>query len=409
MRLRRLIAGFLVVLAALIAGVVVFAFVAPMSFTVTAPGRLEPRRMIRVAFEAPGRLVFLAAGPRVRKGEVVAALDATVEQKSLESLGRSIALLETELKIERAAVAAAGRRLKVEIAAREKELENTRRRLRAESGPLARVDLELVKSEQQERILTAALRRSEEAVLSSLIGQGLVTKMEVELSKHRAALARLEEGQTRLQVDREGLTRGLRVDDLKTSEAAKAAEVQALKDRPPGARSVLEIQRRLVELRAERERVAERIQARRRRAPFDGVVQFASARVGEFAPAGHPVMTLADDTALVFRAETGPGALRDVRLAQKVNLRIDSYPRLTFGAVPGRLERLETRLAPGEPTRVRLEVSVGETRLPLRPGMTGQADVVIYRGTLVSYLMRERRGSATSRATAPPSTPAPGP
>ena len=391
MRLRSLVIGFVALLLVLIVSVGVFAFVAPMDFTVTARGRLEPARMIRVAFPGRGRLVFLASGARARKGELLAALDATAEEGALKGLSRRVELLERELGLAREELAAGGRERALDISQAEKELAYVKRRIEIERGSLARVDLAIVKAEQEQRILTAALRRSEEAVLSSLMSQGLVTKMELALSKHRAALARLDASQTKLQVERETIRRGLRVEELASQALAQETRLKVLKNRPPGGRSALALQRGMAELKAETERVSAAIREKRFTAPFDGKILSAAGRAGEIVAAGQCALVFADESKLVFCGSAGEKALTDLKPGLKARIRLNHYPSLSFGTVPATLRKMEVRLVPGEPVGCAVTLELGKPLFRITTGLTGFADVIIFRGTLAQYLMRGRR------------------
>lgn len=387
----------LIILVLMVAGAAIAALV-PMRFTTTSHGRLEPGRLLRLAFPAQGRVVWLAEPGAVEEGDLVAALDTTAEEEALTALAKQSALLRRQLDLEKRALEAGGRQLEIDIARAERQLEHLETQLEKERGRLAELDLEIVKYQQQEKSLTAELRRSEEAVLASLIGQGLVTQMEMALSKHRADLAKLEAAQLEMQVEREQLTRELRIKELDTQRAVREAEIASLKAAPPGGRTVVELEGRLAEIEAETERLEQTADAKRLRAPFGGRILTASASKGEIVSAGQPVCQLADDSELVFRGTVGQDAIGDVAPGQEALLRMDVYPYLRFGHIKAEIESVETRLAPGETAVYPVAFKLDKAPFRLTPGLTGAADITVYRGTILKYLTRRFREEQAHRA-----------
>ncbi|HRU06646.1 MAG TPA: hypothetical protein P5137_12830 [Candidatus Brocadiia bacterium] len=214
------------VAAALVAVVVVllgagagFVFFVPMEFHATAPGRLEPGRMARVSFAMAGRVAMVARG-NVKAGEAVAALDTAAEQAALASLMRQAELLRKEVELEGEALAAAGKEAALELAQAQKDVDRLRTRLELEKGRMAALAVEILKNDQEQKSLTEGLRRSEEAVLASLTRQGVAAQTEMELTKYRAALARLESASMKLLIERERMNQGLRARDLEVEASA---------------------------------------------------------------------------------------------------------------------------------------------------------------------------------------------
>ena len=387
MKINRIAAGLLFVVLLLLVAVSLFVSIVPIEFTVSAHGRVEPSRVLRVAFPAGGRIVLLARGP-VRKGRLIAALDTSAAKSALASLARRAGLLRKEMDLERKALAAGGRELGLRIAQADQDLKHLEETLSVEKGKLADVSLQIVKLQQEEKALTAVLRRSEEAVLSSLISQGLVTKMEMALSKHRSDLARLEAAQIKLQVDREKLARQLRVGDLAARKTGKESELSILKIRPQGGRGLLGLERQLEEIKAQAERVSQTIADKRILAPFDGQILITLASVGEVASAGQNLLLLADESSLVFRATCGQSLRSDLAVRQKAKVRIENYPHLAFGYVPAALDEIQTRISHTEAPAYVLRFSLGKPPFRIVTGLAGTADVTIFRGTVARYLAR---------------------
>lgn len=377
----------IIILGLMFVGAGIAAFV-PMRFTTTAHGQIEPGRVLRVAFPVAGHLSAIADGGEVEKGQVIAALDTAPEEAALASLAGQIELLREQADLERRAMAAGGRQLELDISRAEKRLEHIENQLEAERGRLAELNLEILKSQQREKSLTAQLRRSEEAVLASLIGQGLVTEMEMALSRHRAELAELEAAQLEMEVERTRLGHELRLGELVTQKATTEAEIARLKASPPGGRALLELERRLAELTAEVERAEQSIEAKRIRAPFDGRILAVEAAEDAFVTAGQAVAALADDSEMVFRGSVGQDAIGDVSVGQEARVRIAIYPYLRFGYVEAKVQKYETRLSAGGPAVYPVTFELDEAPFRLSPGLAGSADITVYHGTILNYLTR---------------------
>ncbi len=380
------------VAAALVAVVVVllgagagFVFFVPMEFHATAPGRLEPGRMARVSFAMAGRVAMVARG-NVKAGEAVAALDTAAEQAALASLMRQAELLRKEVELEGEALAAAGKEAALELAQAQKDVDRLRTRLELEKGRMAALAVEILKNDQEQKSLTEGLRRSEEAVLASLTRQGVAAQTEMELTKYRAALARLESASMKLLIERERMNQGLRARDLEVEASAAETRVAGLKGRPAGGRSVVALRRQLEELEVERARVERAAAEKRFVAPFDGWVMTRNVREGETLAAGQVALVLADEGPLVFRAVADQRLGVEIAVGQKGRVRLDVYPYLAHGAIPAEVTEMQTVMAAGEGASYLLTLRLGPSQRKLAPGLTGQADLVVFKGTTAGYL-----------------------
>jgi multidrug resistance efflux pump len=94
----------------LLASLGLYAGFVELDFTTTIPGRVMPRRVLRVALPHAGTVTRLAAAGPVAEGEVVLALDATAEKERLAFLRRRLARLAEEIEKEKPPLGAYRRR-----------------------------------------------------------------------------------------------------------------------------------------------------------------------------------------------------------------------------------------------------------------------------------------------------------
>jgi HlyD family secretion protein len=116
-------------------------------------------------------------------------------------------------------------------------------------------------------------------------------------------------------------------------------------------------------------------------APVDGVIESIELQPGDLVAAGAPVISMIDRNSLWVRAYVPENEL-DLKLNQKVDVRVDSYPDRTFQGrmifvsrqgefTPSNVQTPEERSKQVFRIKVQLDPSQGE----LRPGMA--ADVIL--------------------------------
>lgn len=184
-------------------------------------------------------------------------------------------------------------------------------------------------------------------------------------------------------------------DELKRTQA----ELQRLrqehaKERPPlgDYRRRFALTGDINRLEAEQAKLKRAIAHKSLWAPFAGTVTDRRCLVGEAIAAHTPVLQLVSPSPLVFRSDAHPHEARRLVVGQDVSLTLDAYPKLTYGAIPGRLSDIHL-VHPGEEQRYRLTVQLSPDTfsLPLLAGMEGTAHIVTFRGTPLHYIWHMRR------------------
>lgn len=280
----------------------------------------------QLSFKYPGRVAerLVAEGQRVTAGQPVARLD-DAEQT------HEVALRRAELAATRAVLA------ELEAGSRAQEIAAAEAVVRSAEAERERVRLDFAR--QQELLAQQAIStRDFEAVQAQL----------------KVANARAAETAERAKLIREGP----RPETLQQARARTEQAAAALA---------------LAQTRLDHTRLA---------APLSGQVLSHHVEPGEFVSAGTPVVTVADTTRLWVRAYLNQTDLGRVRLGQKVEVRIDTYPDRTYEGVIGFIASEaeftpKTVQTPRERVKLvyRLKVDVANPRDELKPGMP--ADVII--------------------------------
>lgn len=314
-----------------------------------------------IATEQPGRLIAsgLYVGRRVRAGEVLAELDSAPQRLRLAEAEARLAgfpgrlgALRAEASSARSAQAsassagafsAAAARARASAAGAEASFNREqadRQNADALGGGAAPAEAARAESEARRASAESAARRAEEAGAAA-----------------QAQLARARQSRETAQV------------------AGVLAQVEA---------DQVATQSLVEQLRLE-------VEARRIRAPADGVIgDLAAFRLGEMVPAGAQLASLVPEGALhvvaAFDPATGLGRLAE---GQKARLRLDGFSWAQYGEFSVRVERVA---AEGSNNQMRVDFAMPAAppsgELPLRHGMTGQVEVEIERVSPAILLLR---------------------
>jgi RND family efflux transporter MFP subunit len=109
--------------------------------------------------------------------------------------------------------------------------------------------------------------------------------------------------------------------------------------------------------------------------PFDGAVSERQAAVGQYLPAGAPVVTLVRTHPLRLRLAVPERQARVLRVGQAVDLTVEGDPN----KYQGRVARLSPAIAESNRTLM-IEAEVPNTGGMLRPGSFAKADIVVESG-----------------------------
>lgn len=368
------------VIAVLVAGVIGLLVFGEYTRKARLTGTLAPEGgLIQVVAPLSGVLTQVIAqeGLEVAAGAPLAVLSA--ERRS-EAVGATQGEILRALKSRRDSLAAEGSRHGALFAAQST----------AQSARLAVIETELAEMEeelalQHERVALAdsTLVRQRELRERNIVVEEDLRRAEEEVLDQRLALHALERQRTTLE--REGLTLAAERDEAPFREALQHAETE---------RQMAEIEQALAEAEAAREVVIS--------APQAGTLTALRASSGGGVSAAEPLMTLVPAGARLEARLYGPSrAIGFVRPGQRVLLRYDAYPHQKFGHYSGTVttvsratvgagelaglrtaEEAMTADAAEPVYRVTVALDAQTARaygapMPLQPGMTLQADVLI--------------------------------
>lgn len=411
----RRIAGLLLVVAAAVAGLLWSLGIGfprppqPVDAARVRRGDLEVVLAITGAFEAravdlgfslAGRLAWaVSEGAAMRRGEVLARLEASELLAAVEQARHAARASEEEVQRAAAQVAAAAaevERVQAAWKAARAQVEQALSGLRAAQANLARVrsGARAFEVRQAEAAVAAARAAWEQArrnaeLLDRLFREGAVSQAQRDAARaeEEAARARLEQAEASLA----GLRRGASPEELRMAEAeverarsahrtarAQAEEAEA---GVRAARAALEQARsglagakaRAAASEASWRAAVARLEQAALRAPFDGVVTRVYVQPGATVGPSLPVLSFAAPGGWVV-AEVDEADVGRVRLGQRARVKADAYPGVAVGArvtrVGGQVEvRTGTRVV-----RVRLEL---DRPVPFRVGTSVDVDLLL--------------------------------
>jgi HlyD family secretion protein len=319
---------------------------------VTAPGKLEPIGDVKTVQMPQGgvlKQMLVKEGERVSKGEVLLRLDNEASVDRETGLDTSIAAKRNELTL--------------------KQTEFDRY-------------LEINQTEYQVALSTLNLDREVLLRLDQLRRAGGVA--ELQYLQQRTKVKQDEGDVSKAQVDR-----------LRQS-AILRQQIQSLRG------ELADLSTRLTE-----SKVANRYQAIR--SPVDGVVfDLKPTGPGFVGQGSEPVMKIVPFDALQAKVEVPSSKIGFVRLGQRVDVSIDSFPSSDFGVLQGVIKRIGSDALPPDqmnqnyryPVNVGLEsqtlkLSSGQ-RLPLQVGMSLTANIKLRKVTYMQLLLSDFKDKTDS-------------
>ncbi|MEM7584716.1 MAG: HlyD family efflux transporter periplasmic adaptor subunit [Acidobacteriota bacterium] len=343
-------------------------------FATSSAARLEVDQAVyEVAADAGGRLVEVVArvGQVVTSGEVLFALDATLEQRRLEEEQARAKAAEREIASLRVALATETRGL-ADARRAEGAIEEARANTRAEQAAADLADEEAERS-------------------ARLHGQGLTSEMELRraqatASERRAQAEALAQSVARLQAERQ------------LEERDRQARVDGIE------REIAELEGIVLTSQAAVRRLEEEVRRRQIRAPVDGRLgEVDPVRPGSVVGAGERLATVIPDSVLQVVADFPPSeALARVHDGQPAQLRLDGFPWTEYGSLTATVERVATEARDG---KVRVDCAVRpspESAIPLQHGMPGTLVVEIERVSPAQLVLRAAGRAITPQSSAEP-------
>jgi len=284
-------------------------------------GTVEARN-IRVGSKVGGRIEEVRAreGERVKAGQILVTFD---DQELLAALERARANLQKMERgyrpeeIEEARAAAAQARA---------EMEEARHGYRSEQVAQAQAELEQAQADalNAERTWKRAQQLADEGVFSR-------QQRDDAEAAWKMAVARLERARERYTE----LERGYRAETVAAAEA-RYRQAEAVRERTERGFRVEDVAAARAELRDAEARYRERQVL----APADAVVEVLDVRPGDLIPPNVPIATLLEAGQLYVRIYIPETEIGRVRLGQKADLRVDSFPTETFS---GEVEQINQK------------------------------------------------------------------
>lgn len=268
---------------------------------------------------------------------------------------------------------------------------------------------------QAQSLLRQARLRQERALLQQEVA---LLRQQMEAQTHRIEIARQQHQQTEALV-RQGFSpqqdaQKTQVQWLEARQALGELEQRLLLKQQEVAQREHDIRRQPVDEAAQRAALEERLASVQQQAaeadqrqqwainaPANGKVLRLALKPGQSASADTVLAELLPEgAALEAELYAGSAAITELREGATVRLRLDAYPHEKYGSLRGRLRHIEptstqwsaAALAqlpfgvPRGPVYI-LRVQIEPQELPLRPGMSLQADVILERRRLIEFLL----------------------
>jgi multidrug resistance efflux pump len=383
--------GTAALLVLLVGGAFVWASLTEADVVVRAAARVRPADAPLRGFdevsnehvhaETAGRIVAIdvTEGKTVAAGDVVLRLDTA-------RIDNELARLEAEVDAKRAEVAAvdkmialladqeaaAARRADAEVRRSKRSVSHSRQR-RSSDRELARV--ELVEA-------TRELERAER-----LAADGVGATADVDAARARVERARAQLDAARVGVD-DGEPEVLRraLDQARTDQRVKVAELE--RQRALLAGELAAGEKRLANLRLDRAHAT--IAAHR-----DGAVTLGGLAIGDLVEVGKLPLAITDGGALRIDAALTTADVGEVKVGMRVRVRIAALDYTRYGTADGVIAHIgadAVQSANGVAYYL-ASVTLDATGLALKPGMTGELEVITDTQPLLVLLVRSLRGA----------------
>jgi HlyD family secretion protein len=255
-----------------------------LAATVTASGEVKPRYYVNIGANAMGRIteILVKEGDRVRKGQLLAKLEAIQAHADLEAQKAALSSAQADAAAAEAALQAADENLKT--------IQASVDRARADAER-ARLDFERA---------------------TQLLAAKLIARQEYDQQRaaNESAAAALREAEARL--------------------------AQARAQRAQTASQVASAQKRVAQSQATVVRVNDVVDKYQSFAPLDGIVTNLPVRVGETVVPGIQnssaslIMTIADMSLITAEVRVDETDIISMRLGQPAEVTIDAMPNRTF-------------------------------------------------------------------------------
>ncbi len=297
--------------------------------SVTGPGTLEALQSLDIKPQVNGTVLTLPKeGQRVIKGELVAKLDPTTLQRTLENA--QISLKKANAQLESQRISQSSNRA------------NQQQQISASQATYSNAQIEVANAQ-------TALNNARK-----LFAAGGNSNLDVQ-----TAQSNFEKAQTNLESARIALSTNKNALGLKAgSDSQDLSNLQ------------LAVEQAQISLRnAQSDLANTKIYA-----PMNGVISSVSAQVGSSANSGTALFTMLDDSSVNLPVQVDETEIAKVKLGQSAELSLDAIPDQKF---QGKVTKISPQAKISQNIAVfYVTVTVSNTDLQLRPGMTAEAEVI---------------------------------
>ncbi len=338
-------------------------------------------REVKVSFPLPGRVTELVGpGYQVVKGDILALLDD-------ERIAQELSVRRAELRLAEAAIAELKEQIgPEEIKLAEADYRQAKARLAAllatpNKGEIAIAEAVLARARAEEKKLRRDCERLEQLRKDGLIPaedyESAVASCEMATAKAKEAKARLE--LTEKDFGRDSIKRAQVA--VRSAEARLERAKRHLRLREGRVQTALA----RLELLKESLRLAEmRFASTRLESPLSGVILSKHVETGEHTRAGTPIVTVGEMGRPYVQAYIEEADIHRIKISRAARVIIASWPNEALeGRVPWiatKAERPRKHLGPGKSdlgSVFAVRVSIPSTSLPIRPGMSAVAEIVV--------------------------------
>jgi HlyD family secretion protein len=297
--------------------------------SVTGPGTLEALQSLDVKPQVNGTVLMLPKeGQRVTRGELLAKLDPTTLQRTLENA--QISLKKANAQLESQRISQSSNRA------------NQQQQISSTQASYTNAQIEVANA------------RTAYSNAQKLFAAGGNSSLDVQ-----TALSNFEKAKTNLESARIALSTNKNAVGLKAgSDSQDLSNLQ------------LAVEQARIGLRnAQTDLANTKIYA-----PMNGVISSVTAQVGSSAGNGIALFTMLDDSSVNLPVQVDETEIAKVKLGQSAELSLDAIPDQKF---KGKVTKISPQAKISQNIAVfYVTVTVPNTDLQLRPGMTAEAEVI---------------------------------
>lgn len=383
----------------------VWAALAQLDEVTRGEGKVIPSRQVQVMQSLDGGIVseiLVKEGQQVKAGELLLKVDPTRFVSSLrENRAQYLALLA---KAARLSAVASGKpfvpppellKEAPDLIEQERSAyENKRLELNASVGVAQqqlsqrRQELNELTAKREQATQSYTLTAKELEVTRPLAKTGAVSEVE---------LLRLERDVARYRGERDAASAQIPRIQAAISEAQRKIEEVELNMRNQARSELSDTNAKLAALSAGSEGLADRVKQAEIRAPMNGTVKqlFANTVGGVVQPGKEIIEIVPSDDALLLEAKVQPKDIAFLRPGQKALVKFTAYDFSVYGGLEATLEQIGADTITDDKgnafyiVRVRTTQStIGESRMPIIPGMVAEVDILTGKKSLLTYLMK---------------------